>query len=212
MGTLIDRPDARHEHQLRDGSKVRLRFIGPADRDRLAAGFAKLSPESRYLRFFSAMPRLPEDVLQRLLNTDGHDHVAIGALSVGEDGKSGEGIGVARFFRLKDAPDTAEAAVAVIDEKQGLGLGGLLMRALVEEATERGVRRFRASTLRDNPGAIALLQSLHGRTTVRADGEVLTHDIELPETADHHSAWDTLYRVLKHAAEGVELIFHRLAN
>ena len=212
MKSLIRDADGAVIHRLRDGTKVRLGLIGPADRERLAAGFEKLSPESRYLRFFSAMPRLPEDVLQRLTNTDGHNHVAIGAMLASDDRRSGEGLGVARFIRLADAPETAEAAVAVIDEKQGLGLGTLLMRALVEVAREHGVRRFRASTLRSNAGAIALIEHMVGRSSVHADGELLGYEIQLPGAADEERAWDPLHRVLKLAAEGVELIFRRLTE
>ena len=39
---------------LRDGSEVHLRLLGPHDRQLLRAGFARLSSESRYRRFFSA--------------------------------------------------------------------------------------------------------------------------------------------------------------
>jgi GNAT superfamily N-acetyltransferase len=212
MASLMRDADGAVIHRLRDGTKVRLAFIGPADRERLAAGFDKLSPESRYRRFFSAMPRLPEDVLQRLIDTDGQNHVAIGAMIAGDDRRSGNGLGVARFIRLADAPDTAEAAVAVIDEKHGLGLGTLLMRALVEVARERGVRRFRASTLRGNTGAIALIEHMVGRPSVHADGELLEYEIELPSAADEESAWAPLARVLKLAAEGVQLIFRRLTE
>jgi GNAT superfamily N-acetyltransferase len=212
MNSLIRDANGPVIHTLRDGSTVRLGFIGPADRDRLAAGFLKMSPESRYLRFFSAMPRLPEDVLQRLTDTDGHNHVAIGASLASDGAALGEGLGVARFIRLPDAPDTAEAAVAVIDEKQGLGLGTLLMRALVEVAREHGIRHFRASILHENTGAIALLESMHGRFRVRPDGELLIYEIDLPGAADHESAWDPFYRLLKLAAEGVELIFRRLTE
>ena len=125
------------EHRLRDGTRVRMRPIGPADRARLAAGFQKLSRESRYRRFFTAMPELPEKMLDRLVATDGWKHVAIGAEVASDDPALAEGLGVARFVRLEDVPDVAEVAVAVIDEKQGLGLGTLLLSALVQAARER---------------------------------------------------------------------------
>ena len=75
--TSAESPDVIHH--LRDGTPVRLRVIGPADRARLAEGFAKLAPESRYRRFFTAVPRLSERMLERLVATDGYNHVAIGA-------------------------------------------------------------------------------------------------------------------------------------
>jgi hypothetical protein len=43
---------------LRDGSRVAIRPIEPDDREMLAEGFGRLSPESRYRRFFTPMPAL----------------------------------------------------------------------------------------------------------------------------------------------------------
>jgi hypothetical protein len=43
---------------LRDGSRIRIRPLEPDDRDELAAGFERLSPESRYRRFFGPMKQL----------------------------------------------------------------------------------------------------------------------------------------------------------
>ena len=64
-------------HTLTDGTPVRLRPLGPADRERLRAGFERLSPESRYRRFLSPTPRLTERMLTYLTDTDGWNHVAI---------------------------------------------------------------------------------------------------------------------------------------
>ena len=51
---------------LTDGGLARLRPITPADADRLVAFYDRVSPESKYLRFFAAYPRLsPRDVASR---------------------------------------------------------------------------------------------------------------------------------------------------
>src|SRR5713101_5771313 len=131
--TLRFTPDYESFHTTSDGTRLRMRLLRPSDRDLLVAGFEKLSPESRYRRFFAAMPRLPERALQRLLDTDGWNHVALGLETI-EDVP--EGVAVARFFRLPDAPDTAEAAIAVVDHMQRRGLGKLLLAALADAARE----------------------------------------------------------------------------
>jgi len=190
-------------HRLRDGTPVRLRLIGPADRARLAAGFEKLSRESRYLRFFTAMPKLPERMLDRLVATDGWKHVAIGAEVASDDPAAAEGLGVARFIRLDDAPDVAEVAVAVVDAKQRLGLGTLLLRALVDAARERGIRRFRAMLLSENAPARALLEELTGDVSVRRENGSLVYEIVLPEEV----RGTVLDRLLKLAASGVDFVF-----
>ena len=43
---------------LQDGSTIRLREVLPTDRGAIQAGFERLSPESRYRRFFAPMQRL----------------------------------------------------------------------------------------------------------------------------------------------------------
>jgi len=196
------------EHRLRDGTRVRMRPIGPADRARLAAGFEKLSRESRYRRFFTAMPELPEKMLDRLVATDGWTHVAIGAEVASDDPALAEGLGVARFIRLDDAPDVAEVAVAVIDEKQGLGLGTLLLRALVEAARERGIRRFRAITQSENAAARALVAELTDEVTVRHEDGSLVYEIDLPEEVEK----SVLGRLLKLAAGGVQFFFKMIGR
>jgi GNAT superfamily N-acetyltransferase len=209
---LVQDADVRPSlHHLRDGTHVRLRAIEPADRERLVAGFEKLSPESRYRRFFAAVPRLTDGMLQRLTETDGWNHVAIGAEVVSEDPEERQGLGVAHFFRLPDAPDTAEVAVAVIDEKQGLGLGRLLLLALVEAAREREIRQFRASILRDNAPALALLESLGPPVTSHAERDCLVYDIPLPEPTQDPTE-GLLFRFLKLAATGLQFVFGRLGG
>jgi RimJ/RimL family protein N-acetyltransferase len=193
-------------HHLRDGTPVRLRLIGPADRARLAAGFEKLSRESRYWRFFTAMPRLPERMLDRLVATDGWKHVAIGAEVASEDPATAEGLGVARFIRLDDAPDVAEVAVAVVDAKQGLGLGSLLLRALVDAARERGIRRFRAILLSENARARALMAELTEEVSVRRENGCLVYEVILPERTEEEVG-GLLARLLKLAASGVQFGF-----
>jgi GNAT superfamily N-acetyltransferase len=199
---------AAAEHRLRDGTRVRIRPIGPADRARLAAGFEKLSRESRYHRFFTAMPELPERMLDRLVATDGWKHVALGAEVATDDPALAEGLGVARFIRLDDAPDMAEVAVAVIDEKQGLGLGTLLLKALVEAARERGIRRFRAIMQSDNAAARALVAELAHEATVRPEDGCLVYEIELPAEVEK----SVLGRLLKLAAGGVEFVFRMIGR
>ena len=44
---------------LSDGTRVCLRTITPDDEERIRDGIARLSAESRYLRFFSPAPALP---------------------------------------------------------------------------------------------------------------------------------------------------------
>lgn len=166
-------------HSLRDGTVVRLRPLEPTDGDELRAGFARLSPQSRYLRFFSPLPRLPEPMLRRLLNVDGANHVAIVAETIPVYDGPPEPLGVARFVRLPDEPTAAEVGVAVADEMHGRGLETVLVTALVELARERGFAKLVFTVLAENHAMLRLLGRLAPAARVRREQGVLTHEIDL---------------------------------
>jgi GNAT superfamily N-acetyltransferase len=166
-------------HRLPDGTVVELRHLAGADRRDLVDGFAGLSRRSRYLRFFSAMPTLPESVLDRLIATDGLSHVAICARRVAADGTAESPIvGVARYVRDAAEPDVAEPAVAVIDALQRQGLGQLLLRVLAAHARSHGITRYRAHTLASNERVRRILARARGNV-VDHDGPVLVYDVDI---------------------------------
>jgi GNAT superfamily N-acetyltransferase len=125
---------AGEEARLRDGSRVLIRPIRPDDRELVRAGFERLSPESRYRRFLTPMPTLTDQQLAYLTDVDHDDHEAMIAI----DPATADGLGISRFVRDAERPRTAEAAVTVIDEWQGRGLGTALLTALTERARKEG--------------------------------------------------------------------------
>src|SRR5438105_4262778 len=99
------------------------------------------------------------------------------------------GIGIGRWIRLQDDPRTADAAVAVLDEFQGQGIGRALLRLLAEAAIDRGIDRFRGEVLADNEPMLALLERFGAVTTAR-EGPVLEVSLPLPKTLDElRSTW-----------------------
>jgi GNAT superfamily N-acetyltransferase len=196
--------------QLTDGTAVRLRLLRRTDRDAFVAGFRRLSPQSRYRRFFTATPRLSDEMIRRLIETDDVNHLAIVAERMDEDRPTGEGLGIARFIRLSDAPDTAEAAVVVLDDFQRRGLGRLLLRALVDAARERGIRKFRTNVLPDNEPAQRLLHELDPQAKARVEDGLRVFELPLPEAAAAVEPKDPVYRFLRFAAEGVVMIVKSL--
>ncbi|MGI8793606.1 MAG: hypothetical protein ACR2H3_10590 [Acidimicrobiales bacterium] len=93
--------DLPFEAELRGGGRVVIRALRPDDGPAIAAGFERLSEASRFMRFFSAMPRLSPTVIERLVAVDGTDHVTIAALDPDRASDvgtaAGLGIGVARY-------------------------------------------------------------------------------------------------------------------
>lgn len=166
-------------HSLRDGTLVRLRHLGPADADELRAGFSQLSPESRYRRFFSPVPRLPDSMVRHLTATDGWSHVALVAESLPIEDEPPAPLGVARFIRLRERPAAAEVAITVIDDMHGRGLGRLLLEAIAVLARELQVRTFVASVLVENAPMNALIRRLGRVSTLRREQGVLIYEVPL---------------------------------
>jgi GNAT superfamily N-acetyltransferase len=153
---------------LNDGRRVRVRPVIPADRVSMAAGFTRMSARSRYLRFHSHVSQLSESRLRYLSEIDFREHVAWVALAIDEPGSPG--VGVARFVRSHDHPESAEFAITVLDEWQGNGLGSLLLRTLLGSAAQRGITRLVAPVLLENDSALGLIERLGGWRARVEDG------------------------------------------
>lgn len=190
-----------YDVNLDDGTRLHLRLGTPGDREALIAGFEHLSPESRTSRFFTAMPRLAPTFVDRLLDIDRSRHVAIAAFDRdrrGEVGDDGFGVGVARYHRNEEHPTEAEAAVAVIDEYQGRGIGRVLLDALVAHALGEGVENFTAMVLTSNHAMLHVFAEMGASIEWDPDDRQIVH-LRVPVDAEHleHSV---LGQLLRHSA------------
>ena len=161
---------------MRSGDAVLVRQVQPGDGPALVRAFANLGEQSRYRRFFTVLPELPEDLLQAAVQVDHTDQEALVALPP----QSAEIVGDCRYVRLADQPDTAEVGAAVVDAWQGRGLGSALLTRLSERALETGIEYFTAEILAENRTALALLAAL-GRAETESAGPVVTARVELAE-------------------------------
>src|SRR3954469_14468034 len=159
---------------LQDGTVLLVRPLESEDRELLDAAVAKLSPQSRYLRFAAPKPRLTKADLDHLLDLDHHDREALLAI----DPSNGEGIAIARYAPVPGAPHVVEVAVTVTDAWQGRGLGNALTRLLIERARAEGVVALRAVTLAENHRAFAMLRR-GGFRAVGRDGALIEHELSL---------------------------------
>ena len=175
-------PSYSEEVVLADERRVVLRLIRPTDKQGLQRGLERMTPQSRYLRFLAPRSELTEAELRYLSELDGVDHFALGAEVSTTEG-AGEGVAVARFVRVEDEPQTADIALAVIDDYQGLGLGRVMIRRLALAALERGVVKFRGDVLSENRRMRALMKGLGRVEAQRAEYGVMTMEVTLTTPA-----------------------------
>ena len=88
-----------------------------------------------------------------------------------------ESLGVARFIRNPDSPETAEVAIVVADAWQRRGLGTLLLRELAGRAADVGINQFTAEILTEYAPTLALLQQL-GAADMTRDGSTVAIAID----------------------------------
>ena len=92
--------------RLHSGREVIIRPIRPTDAAELQAAYDRLSPRAKYLRFMAVKPHLNASETRYLVSVDGRDHVALVAAAAERPERI---VAVARFVRLREAPDTAES-------------------------------------------------------------------------------------------------------
>ncbi|MEH1028974.1 GNAT family N-acetyltransferase [Micromonospora profundi] len=139
--TTVDQPV---DVLLSDGSAVQLRPISPDDAPGIVAMHSRFSERTRYLRYFSPYPRIPERDLIRFVTVDHRDREAFVVLA-GE-----QIVAVGRYERLGPQSPEAEVAFVVEDAYQGRGIGSVLMEHLADAARRNGIMSFVAEVLPTN--------------------------------------------------------------
>ena len=154
--------------ELRDGSTALIRPVRSGDAPLLVDGFARLSPQSRWMRFLGTKTSLSAAELRYFTDVDHHDHEAIGALSAAD----GRGVGIARYVRDSNDPRSAEIAVTIVDDWQGRGLGTELLARLSDRARQAGIDRFTALAGAENAVIAGLLRNMGACLVGRGPGTV----------------------------------------
>jgi RimJ/RimL family protein N-acetyltransferase len=183
-----------------DGLELLLRPLRSDDKRRIAQAFERLSPQTRYRRFFAPLESLSQQDLRYLTEVDHHDHEAIAAVNP----ENGMIVGVARYVRSDD-PTEAEVAVVVGDPWQGHGVATALLQQLVGRARTEGIDHFVALVLSDNTEALELFRHLapggsHTRRSASGHTELV---MALPDP--ERIGESTLGRALRAAAGGLRI-------
>jgi acyl-CoA synthetase (NDP forming)/ribosomal protein S18 acetylase RimI-like enzyme len=167
---------------LRDGRTAHIRPIRPDDADLLVDFYTRVSDQSKYYRFFSAMPHLSERDIARFTRVD-HVHrvafvmmlsdrmIALGSYEGRRSDDSGS-----------SPAEVAEVAFLVEDAQQGRGIGQLLLEHLAQAGRERGIERFVAEVLPDNQRMIQTFRDAGYRLVSGFEDGVITLEFPIEPT------------------------------
>jgi RimJ/RimL family protein N-acetyltransferase len=175
------------EFFLPDGTPALIWPLLPTDAETLRDMFRRLSPESRQSRFLHVLDELDDPMIRRLTGSvDGVRHIALLLVVLPQEGKE-EPVGVARLVQDPDDPATADAAVTVVDDWQGRGVGTALVTALLQRRPPE-VTRLRTFVAADNRASLALLAGAGRVSSGLPEQGVVNVTVELPATDQQRSA------------------------
>lgn len=114
--------------------------------------YAHLSWHTRYQRFFSPMPELPDSVLRLLVDVDHRTRLA---LIVHRDEAPDDVVGMGSFGAIDGC--TAEVSLVIRDDWQRQGVGTELAIRILQAAEARGFHRFVACVQSGNDATRTIL-------------------------------------------------------
>ena len=160
------------------GRELTIRPIRPEDEPQHLAFLEQLSPEDIRMRVFYSRRSLPRSELARLVQIDYEREMAFVATMVGEGGVE-QTLGAARAACDPDN-ESAEFGVVVRSDLKGQGLGGRLMRTLIEYLRQRGTRQLVGEVLGENRAMLGLCR--HLGFAERVEGNVVVVSLGLQGT------------------------------
>lgn len=151
------------EITLRDGRVAVLRPVRPEDALLYPDFLARVEAEHIRMRFLAPRKHFPEEMAVRLTQLDYDREMAF--LAITADGE------MAGVSRIACDPDhrTAEYALLVRSDLQGLGLGHILMEQLIAYAKADGLVQLEGNVLAENRGMRDLILSLGFEIRKRLD-------------------------------------------
>jgi RimJ/RimL family protein N-acetyltransferase len=155
---MIDVKTYNVEEMLKNGLLVTVRAIRAQDKGAILESFKVLDDDTVYSRFFAPKKHLSDEELKYLTEVDFDRTVAL-VITLPVDGRE-KIIGGGRYIAFIDAEgaDSAEFALIVEEDYQGLGLGKLIFRHLTSIARALGINRFEAEVLPANNRMLNLLK------------------------------------------------------
>jgi acetyltransferase len=165
--------DWRHRACLQDGRCVLVRLAAAGDEASIQEFVSRLSPESRYQRFFLALRELPQPLLERMISADVGSAAALLAMAYDFRG-SASVVGLAQYAK-NDGSDSADVAVVVGERWRHVGLAVHLLTDLSVVAAAFDVAQAEADILRNNGAALHLAGKLGCKVSSGFGSSYLVH-------------------------------------
>jgi len=165
---MLDVANISVSEKLRGGEDVEIRSQRRQDRKDLEAALARMSDESVPSFFRRKAPFLGKGS-RAFLDIDFVNHVALVAVA-DENGKHPI-VGAGRYVVVQ--PGQAEVAFGVIDQFQGQGLGGALLRELAGVGRHAGINELIAEVLGSNLAMLKVFEKSGLRMTKTREGPVI---------------------------------------
>lgn len=157
-----------------------IRQLGPADRPLLRDLLGRLSERTRQQRYGSPGAlegERAEAEIDRLLAQRDRDLVLVAA-APGQ--ASGELVGIVELRPFSGDAGGAEIGIVIRDDRQGQGIGTLLLRDLCARATRRGIARLHFLLLAQNFTLRHMLSRLGPVATRYLGDGMLVATLQLP--------------------------------
>ncbi|HCY62738.1 MAG TPA: GNAT family N-acetyltransferase [Oxalobacteraceae bacterium] len=156
--------EQEREWPLQGGGGYTVRPLHPSDASMLQAFVSRLSHESRYFRFASAVNELSARMLARFTLIDYDREMALVAIHrepALDDGSKGEErvIAISRYVSNPDST-SCEFSLVVADDFNGRGLGTRMMLSIMDLARSKGLKRIEGMVLNNNAPMLKLMRSL----------------------------------------------------
>ncbi|MFT5367334.1 MAG: acyl-CoA hydrolase/GNAT superfamily N-acetyltransferase [Candidatus Latescibacterota bacterium] len=130
-----------------NGEVLVVRPIIPTDEQLLQDLFYRSSEQTIYLRFFATLKSLPHKQAMLFVDVDNRQHLAL--VATVHEAEREVIVGVGRYH-LDPATNYADCAFMVRDDWQDQGLGGYLVKRLIEVAHKYRISGFTADVLIHN--------------------------------------------------------------
>jgi acetyltransferase len=158
------------------GRRIELRPIRPEDEPAHREFMSHLSPDDLRFRFFGMVREMPHSQLARFTQIDYDREMAFLAIDHTADGKP-RTLGVVRAVADPDNRQ-AEFAIIVRSDLKGQGLGGLLMRKIIDYCRSRGTEEIVGQVMVENTAMRRLAKELGFVEGASPDSEIV--EVRLP--------------------------------